>query len=114
MVDAAPIQVLANGTCNGAHAALVTVATGATVSSPGPAAGTYLITLDPGLIGDNADANHLRVMIQIIGGAVNANVNAVVKAFAAGVMTVAFTTQVGAGAPADEAFDFIIWKDLGN
>lgn len=113
MYDASPLQILAQGTCNGAHAALVSTATGAVVASPGGGgtAGTYTITLDAGLPGSVAvDAAHARVVIQVIGGAANSNVQ--VAKTSSTVFTL--TTQVGAGAAADMAFDFIIFKDPEN
>jgi hypothetical protein len=113
MFDASPLQILAQGTCNGVHGALVFTATGATVTSPGGGgtAGTYVLTLDPGLPGAIAvDAAHARVFVQVIGGA--ANSNAQVAKTSSTTFTV--TTQVGVVAPADIAFDFIIWKDPEN
>jgi hypothetical protein len=110
--DISQLQVLANGTSNGTFGALVTTATGAVVAAS--AAGTYTITCDAGLIGDNSDAAHARVMITIIGGAANANANGIVKAIVGGQLQIQFTTQVGAGAAANEAFDFIIWRDPAN
>jgi hypothetical protein len=114
--DISVLQVIAQGTCNGAHGALVTVATGAVVASPGVGgtAGTYTITCDPGLPGDNSDAAHARVMITVLGGAAGANANGIVKAVVGGQLQIQFTTQVLGGAAADEAFDFIIWRDPAN
>jgi hypothetical protein len=110
--DIAQLQVIANGTTNGVSGALVTVATGAVVASS--AAGTYTITCDVGLPGDNSDAAHARVMITLLGTAANFNVAGVVKAVVGGQLQIQFTTQVAAGAAANAAFDFIIWRDPAN
>lgn len=110
--DISQLQILAQGTCNGVSGALVTVATGAVVASS--AAGTYTITCDAGLPGDNSDAAHARVMITLLGSAANANVAGVTKTLVGGQLQIGFTTQVAAGAAANEAFDFIIWRDPAN
>lgn len=110
--DISQLQILAQGTCNGVSGALVTVATGAVVASS--AAGTYTITCDAGLPGDNSDAAHARVMITLLGSLPNANVAGVTKTLVGGQLQIGFTTQVAAGAAANEAFDFIIWRDPAN
>jgi len=110
--DASQIQCLANGTTNGTFGALTQACTGAVVAAS--AAGTYTITLDAGLPGDNAAPSKARIMITLVGAAANANVNALTKTLVGGQLQFGFTTQVAAGAAANEAFDFIVWSDPSN
>jgi hypothetical protein len=108
------LYVIAQGTTSGAHAALVTTATGAVVASPGVGGtvGTYTLTVDPGIAGDNSDAAHARVMITLLGGAGNANYQ-VAKSIVGGLLVITVTTFLVAVAT-DFGFDFIIWRDQAN
>lgn len=110
--DISVLQVIAQGTCNGVNGGLVTVATGAVVASS--AAGTYTITCDAGLPGDNSDAAHARVVITLLGTAANTNYAGVTKTLVGGVLQIGFTTQVAAGVASNAAFDFIIYRDPAN
>lgn len=108
--DISQLQVLANGTCNGVHTALVTTATGAVVATTG--AGLYTITVDAGLIGDNSDAAHARVMVTPLSGIAQTNIQQA-KSVVAGLLVITLTAFV-IGAATDVAFDFIIWRDPAN
>jgi hypothetical protein len=112
MNDASQLQCLANGTTNGTFGALTQSGTGAIVAAS--AAGTYTITLDAGLLGDNAAPSKARVLISLLGSAANANVAGLTKTLVGGQLQIAFTTQIAAGAAANEAFDYVIWADPSN
>jgi hypothetical protein len=74
--------------------------------------GTYTLTVDPGIAGDNSDAAHARVMITLLGGAGNANYQ-VAKSIVGGLLVITVTTFLVAVAT-DFGFDFIIWRDQAN
>lgn len=109
MASAALLEVVAQGSSNGTFGALTQTGTGGIVAAS--AAGTYTITCDPGLLGDNVSVSHCRVVITLIGSAANANVAGVTKALVGGQLQIGFTTQVAAGAAANEGFDYIIYRD---
>lgn len=109
MSSAALLEVIAQGSSNGTFGALTQTGTGGIVAAS--AAGTYTITCDGGLLGDNASVSHARVVITIVGGAANSNVAGVAKAIVGGQLQISFTTQVAAGAAANEGFDYIIYRD---
>lgn len=123
MSSASPLEVIAQGTSNGTHGALVSSGVGAVVGSPGVGGttGSYTITCDPGVQGDNASALRSRVVITLLGSAAGDNVTGVTKALVAGPLTpanpfggqlqISFTINSLVPALKDGAFDFIIFRD---
>lgn len=123
MSSPSPLECLAHGSCNGifADVLLPIFQTGVGGIVGASAAGTYTITLDPGVVGNDVSILRSRVFIQPINSAANTNVNAIVKSIVAGLppavplggqFRVSFTIQVGAGAAADStAFDWAIYRD---
>lgn len=117
MYDAAFMQCITNGTCNGDHTDPKFTATGATIFSPGAGGtpGAYVIELDLGLPGDSAGnlvdiVSHLRGKITplapgVLAQAVWCPLPNVVGPFVIVSMTLATT-----GAAVDSPFDFIIYR----
>lgn len=109
MSSASLLEVVAQGSTNGTFGALTQSGVGGIVAAS--AAGTYTITCDPGVSGDNVSVSHCRVMITLVGGAANSNVGGITKTLVGGQLQIGFTTQVAAGAAANAGFDYIIFRD---
>jgi hypothetical protein len=123
MSSPCPLEVLAHGSCNGVHGTIVNSGQGGIVTSPGVGgtAGTYSITLDPGVDGNDVSILRSRVFITVTGATVALAGN-IVKSVVAGLpptvplggqLNVAFTIQTAAAptVPLDESFDWVIYRD---
>lgn len=105
--DPFPLQVIASGFTDGAHAGLTTTALGVAVAATG--AGVYTLTLDPAAQGDvGISAAALRVSITLLG---NSGIIQYVRT-SASVITVSSFAVDGTTAT-DKAFSFIVYRVPG-
>jgi len=127
MGASAPLDILAHGTFGGhgpgpGPTAFFSAATGAVVTNPGGAAGTYNIIMDAGEPGANSDVISSRVVLMVFSSApgvpgAGTNITAVKSMVNAPLPTsgarlnIALTTQVGTGPAVDANVDFIIYRD---
>jgi hypothetical protein len=103
--DAAPLQVIAQGTIsNGTSGGFASNCEGAVAARTGP--GTYTLTLDAGLIGSVAvAATQARVMVQSL------TALQVCTAVKTSTTVITVTSEVAStGVATDGTFDFIVFK----
>ena len=118
MYDAASMQCIANGTCDGLHTGPTTTATGAIVSSPGAGGtpGVYVIELDLGLPGDSASldpfvmADHLRAFATPLGPGILVSLTKCPVPGINGPFFLVGTTLAATGTLVDCPFDFIVFN----